>query len=497
MTADAAALYRVLAETAGECSGDPAAFVKVAFPWGTPALPHAGPDAWQLQVLEDVRDGLLTLDKAVQIAITSGHGVGKSALIAWLILWAMVTCEDTRGVVTANTEAQLRQKTWAELAKWHRLCLWREWFILSATALHAADPAHQQTWRIDAVAWSERSVEAFAGLHNEGKRILVVFDEGSAIPDAIWETTEGALTDTGTQIVWLVAGNPTRNTGRFRECFGRLKHRWRCHQVDSRTARIANKAQMLAWVADYGEDSDFVRVRVRGVFPRAGAMQFIGSDLVDAAAAADREVPPLLSDALVMGVDVARFGDDQTVLFFRKGRDGRAFPPIKLRGADTMQVASRVAAEAEALRVDAVFVDGGGVGAGVIDRCRQLRVQNVIEVQFGGKPTRPIIEEAGMRVRNKRAEMWASMRAWLEHGSIPNDPELIADLTGPEYSFDADNALVLESKPDMKRRGLASPDMGDALALTFAEVVQPHWRSGGLGFPQRPERRVFDPHAER
>ena len=152
-------------------------------------------------------------------------GPGKSVLVAWVILWAITTHPDTRGIVTANTESQLRQKTWAELAKWFRLCLWRHWFDMTATAIYSSDAAHEKTWRVDAAAWQERNVAAFAGLHNQGKRVLAVFDEASAIPDVIWETTEGALTDADTEIIWLVCGNPTRNTGRFRECFGRFRHR--------------------------------------------------------------------------------------------------------------------------------------------------------------------------------------------------------------------------------------------------------------------------------
>ena len=115
-------------------------------------------------------------------------------------------------------------------------------------------------------------------MHNQGKRIIALFDEASSIPDVIWETTEGALTDKDTEIIWGVFGNPTRNTGRFRECFagGRFQHRWQPRQVDSRTARLTNKEEIAEWINDYGEDSDFVRVRVKGIFPRAGSMQFVG-----------------------------------------------------------------------------------------------------------------------------------------------------------------------------------------------------------------------------
>jgi hypothetical protein len=471
--AERARLERAIAS----CWHDPYRFVLLAFDWGKGELDsHEGPDDWQKDILCAIRDRIVSASEAIQISVASGHGPGKSALVSWLILWAMATVSDTRGIVTANTESQLRTKTWAELSKWHRLCICRDWFALTATAIYAADAAHERTWRIDAVPWSETRTEAFAGLHNKGRRIIVLFDEASAIPDVIWETTEGALTDEGTEIIWGAFGNPTRNSGRFRECFGRFRHRWITRQIDSRIAKLTNKTQIEQWINDYGEDSDFVRVRVRGVFPRAGSMQFISSEVVHAAAFRDREAEHGFHDPRVMGVDVARFGDDRTVIRIRIGRDARSIPPIKLRGADTMQVAARVIEEAERHHVDAIFVDGGGVGAGVVDRLRLLR-KPVIEVQFGAAADRSVVTGEGtIAFANKRAEMWGLMREWLAGGTIDDDPELMADLIGVEYGYTIKNgrdAIQLEKKSDMKKRGLASPDDGDALALTFAYPVQP------------------------
>lgn len=475
-----------LIDLAAECSKDPLSWVIAAFPWGEasgPLAEHDGPDTWQADILGAIRDGLLTPGQAIQIAVASGHGPGKSAMVAWLILWAVTTMPDTRGVVTANTETQLRTKTWAEVAKWHRLSLWAHWFELTATAIFSRSSDHEKTWRIDAIPWSERNTEAFAGLHNAGRRILVLFDEASAIPDIIWETTEGALTDTDTQIIWLVAGNPTRNTGRFRECFGRFRHRWINRQVDSRTARLTNKTQIEQWVRDYGEDSDFVRVRVRGAFPRAGSMQFISAELVEAAMSSERHPESSIMDALVMGVDVARFGDDQTVILFRRGRDARQIPVLKLRGADTMVVAAKVAELADLHQPDAIFVDGGGLGAGVIDRLTMLRYP-VFEIHFGGKPDRGQAgQEGAVAYGNKGAEMWGLMREWLRGGMLEYDPEMLADLTGREYSYalkEGREAIVLEKKEHMKERGLGSPDNADALALTFAHPVAKSDHSGVL-----------------
>ncbi len=464
-----------------EYTHDPLGFVYFAFACGEGDLKnYDGPDEWARELLIAISTGLMTADQAIQIAIASGHGIGKSAFVAWVILWAICTHEDTRGVVTANTDTQLRTKTWAELAKWYHRCICAPlMFELTATAIYSKDPKHEKTWRVDMVPWSERNTEAFAGLHNQGKRVLLIFDEASAIPDIIWETAEGALSDDNTEIIWFVAGNPTRNTGRFRECFGRFKHRWIHKQIDSRTVKITNKVQIQQWVNDYGEDSDFVRVRVRGVFPRAGSMQFIGSDLVEAAS--KREAESSMFEAFVIGVDVARFGDDESVLYFRKGRDGRTHPPLKFRGLDNMQLAAQVVQQYENFKADAVFVDGGGNGGGVVDRLRQLNVP-VFDIQFGAAAD---LSQPGQELicyANKAAEMWGSMKAWLAYGAIPDDVELRSQLEGREYGFvlhKGKDAIQLEKKSDMKKRGLSSPDIADALALTFAYKVLPTRAAGG------------------
>lgn len=469
-------------------ANDPYRFVLWAFPWSeseTELTNFKGPEPWQAALLKRVRDKLArgddfgkTLDEAIQESVASGHGVGKSALVAWLILWAMSTFVDTRGVVTANTETQLKTKTWVELNKWHRLFIARDLFEVTATKICSRDPAHADTWRVDIVPWSERNTEAFAGLHNKGRRIIVVFDEASAIPDVIWQTTEGALTDSNTQIFWFVFGNPTRNSGRFRECFTKLANRWGTIQVDSREVSITNKTQIAKWIEDYGEDSDFVRVRVRGTFPRAGSLEFISLDL--ATAAAKRDVSVHLHDPLIFGVDVARFGDDETVIYIRKGRDARTHAPTRLRGADTMITASKVAELAIAFQPDAIFVDGGGVGGGVVDRLRQLRVP-CIEIQFGSESDRNHPEEPSTKYANKRAEMWGFMRKFLREGAIPELEDLRDQLVGPQYGFNNKDAIQLERKSDMKKRGVPSPDIADALALTFAYPVMPNLNAGFEG----------------
>jgi hypothetical protein len=473
---DPADIESQLADDLARFTHDPSGWVLWAFPWGeagTELAGESGPRAWQVAMLEHVgqrlREGAIVAEavaEAIQLAVSSGHGIGKSALVSWLILWALSTHEDTRGVVTANTDRQLTTKTWPEVAKWHRLMLCAHWFKFTATAIFSAEEAHEKTWRVDAIPWNERAPEAFAGLHNKGHRILVIFDEASSIPDVIWETVEGALTDERTEIVFACFGNPTRNTGRFRECFGSRGHRWHHQQIDSRTVVGTNKVQIQKWIDDYGEDSDFVRVRVRGIFPKAGSMQFIPSDVVEAAARV--EPNPTIYDAVVLGVDVARFGDDESVIVVRRGRDARTWPTLTFRGVDTMTLAGRVTEIASQQGADAIFVDETGIGGAVVDRCRQLGFR-VFGVNNGAVSDVPV---EGELVANKGAECWARGRQWLKTGgAIRDDAELRTQLESREYGYNAHNEIRLESKPDMKARGLSSPDRADALMLTFAYPV--------------------------
>ena len=484
---------------------DPIGFVYYAFPWGEPnteLAADAGPRDWQIEALGEIAERLKAddIEGAIRIATASGHGIGKSALVSWIILWAISTFPQTKVVITANTGDQLRTKTWPEVAKWFNLLICRHWFIFEATSIRARG-RQSKTWRCDAATWSETNTAAFAGLHNVRKRIVLIFDEASQIADKVWEVAEGALTDADTEILWCVFGNPTENTGRFRECFagGRFAHRWSPRQIDSRRVPGTNKAEIDKWITDYGEDSDFVRVRVKGQFPRGGSMQFIDGDLVDGAMA--REAVCHLRQALIMGVDVARFGEDQSVMTFRRGLDARTLPTLKFRGLDLVTLSGKVAEQAMLHGVRAVFIDEGGMGAGVVDMVRKmLPGLLVVGVNFGGKADRYTMGGDLPLVADKAAEIWASMRLWLKTGAIEKDPELKAELTGRQYGFDTHNAIRLERKEDMKKRGLASPDVADGLALTFAYPVADLPSDtrfdlhGGVSAPMLESD--YDPHAD-
>lgn len=448
---------------------DPLGYAQYSFAWGEGELQSStGPRKWQAEILRCIGEHLSvesTRYQPLMLAVASGHGIGKSALIGTVISWAESTCEDCRVVLTANTDTQLRTKTWPEVSKWFRLAINAHWWTVNATSIITKEKGHERIWRADAIPWSENNTEAFAGLHNKGKRIVVIFDEASAIADKIWEVTEGALTDEDTEIIWLAFGNPTQNTGRFRECFGRFKHRWKTFQIDSRTVEGTNKQQLDKWIADYGEDSDFCRIRVRGEFPRAGSSQFIASDKVAEA----RKYKAEAYDALpkILSVDVARFGDDQTVIGLRQGRRFRVL--AKYRGLDTVQVSERVIEFRESERPDATVVDGDGIGAGVIDQLVHRGYSKGLFEFHGGSTAGDVV-----MYFNKRAEVWGAMRDWIHAGAeIPDDPELEQDLTGPMYYFSNKNQIQLEKKDDMKSRGLSSPDTADCLAMTFAVKVAP------------------------
>lgn len=463
---------------------DPLSFVKFAFPWGKPNTPlenHAGPRGWQRETFEEItrhikRNELRTAQKALnemwRSADASGRGIGKSALVAQLTLWFMTTRLGSTTIITANTEQQLRSRTMAELGKWTALAINSHWWEPTAMSLRPAEwygEAVKRDLKIDlgyyyaaAQLWSEENPDAFAGIHNHNG-VMLVFDEASGIPKPIWTVSEGFFTEPIPDRYWFVFSNPRRNSGAFFECFHRDRNFWRCRNIDSRTVEGTDRGTFDKIILQYGEDSDEARVEVMGQFPNRGANQFIGKDT--AFNAQHREAIPDPGAPLVMGVDVARFGEDKSVIAWRKGRDATVLPWQKFKGIDTVQLAGIVADLAGKHNPSAIFVDGNGVGGGVVDNLKAWGYR-VVEVQMAATPNDP------QMYYNKRVEIWGRLREWLMTGKIPNDPELFTDLIGPEYSYHpVSNKLQLESKDKMKDRGLASPDNAEALALTFAHPV--------------------------
>jgi hypothetical protein len=446
------------------CTNDTLRFVELAFPDVTL-------ERWQAAVLKEIAGQLaenarLGRFKPIQIAICSGNGVGKSSLMAMIVLWTLTTFEDALGVCTAGSESQLRVRLWGELARWFARMPddLRSQFELAATAIYSKQSSH--TWRVDARAWSPLSQESFSGLHNFQKRVLVIYDEASMIAEPIWRATDGMLNDAETQTIWIVCGNGVRLDGRFRQCFvgGKFAGLWKTFQVDSREVSLTSKESIAEKVEFYGIDSNYCRVHVRGLFPTASAMGLIPEDVVQMAAL--RESFPDPRAATVLGCDVASgHSEDSSCIVVRRGLDARSYGIRRFPGLDPIQFSYRIATVAREVNADAVFIDAGGVGEGCVGKLRELNVAGVHPIYFGGKSDNP---SGVYRCANKRAELWTSMLTWLkEGGAIPADRELMAELTGPEYS-EGNLGLVLEKKEHMRERGLKSPDSGDSLALTFS-----------------------------
>jgi hypothetical protein len=460
-------------EKAAACRYDPLSWANFAWDWGHGALEaYDGPREWQADIFRVIRDHLAnpeTRFEPLQIAVASGHGIGKSASMGMLSNWAMSCYADAKIVTTANTDGQLRTKTAPEIGKWFRTSITAHWFDVQSQSIKSRDKLHVNDWRQDFIPWSEHNTEAFAGLHNVGRIIILEFDEASKIHDKVWEVAEGALTDENTVIIWIVYGNPTRNSGRFRECFRKFRHRWVQRQIDSRTVPGTNKKKIQQWLEDHGEDSDFFKIRVRGQFPSQSAMQFISADDVDAARARHLRPEQFNFAPKIIGVDPAWTGDDNLEIVLRQGLYSKSLATLP-RNDNDVEVANLIARLEDEHQADAVFVDAG-YGTGIVSAGRVMGRSWQL-VWFGGKATDP-------GYVNKRAEMWGGMKSWIKEGGAidPNDEDLYQDLIGPETVPRLDGKILLESKQDMKERGLPSPNKGDALALTFAQPVSKKDRS--------------------
>ena len=472
-----------------DIADDPEAFVMFAFPWGkqgTPLAKFAGPRKWQREILIDIRKHLQTNNgkgdmDCLRSAVSSGRGIGKSALVAWLILWMLTTRIGSSVIVSANSESQLRSVTWGELSKWTAMIINAHWWEISATKLVPATwvttlverdlKKGTRYWAAEGKLWSEENPDSYAGPHNHDGMMLI-FDEASGIVSTIWDVGAGYFTENILDRYWFAFSNPRRNEGYFYECFNSKRNFWNTRTIDARTVEGTDRNVYEQIIAEHGADSRQAKVEVYGEFPSQGDDQFIDSGLVDDAM---RRTPMNDKDApIVVGVDVARFGSDKTVICVRKGRD--IVTLIRSAGLDTMQVVGKVIEVMGKYKPILTIIDEGGLGAGVLDRLLEQQYK-VRGVNFGSKAD-------SATYGNKRAEMWGLMREWLKTAILPKDRELRSDLIGPTYKLNSMGAIMLERKEDMKRRGAASPDSADAIAITFAYPVAWGMSNKAIKYPE-------------
>lgn len=445
---------------------DPLMFVMCAFPWGekyTPLEKQSGPFPWQKELLEYIRDNSEDRERAIRIAIASGNGIGKSAFVAWMILWSFSTYPDTVGVVTANTETQLMAKTWKEVNKWYDMFILKDFFTLAGTSLHSADAGAERTWRFDAIPWSKENPEAMAGLHNLGKREIIIFDEASAIDTVIWETMEGAMADADTEKYWIAFGNPTRRDGAFYDCFHKNRDLWFNKQINSETVPSVSKAQIEQWRKEHGEDSDWYRIHVKGLFPKSNESQYISTELVEAAKKRVYKPGSFKFCPCIIGVDMAWKGKDRVKIYMRQGLSSKKIGDIAYNGND-LDLAAQLAYLEDQYKADAVFIDLA-YGTGVYS-AGQKWGRDWTLVAFGGQSALP-------ECINKRSEMYTRALRWLkEGGSIEEDNDYLAeDLTAPELVWNDKGLIQLESKKEIKKRLQRSTDDGDSFVMTFAFPV--------------------------
>jgi hypothetical protein len=411
------------------------------------------PDAWQDEFLAAVSNG------ERKISIRSGHGVGKSTAASWAMLHFVLTRYPSKVVVTAPTSSQLYDALFAELKRWHKELpdAWRE--LLDPKTDRIELKASPTEAFISARTSRAEQPEALQGVHAD--YVMLVADEASGIPESVFEAAAGSMS--GHNAVTILLGNPTKSSGFFFDTHHRLKDEWWTRRVSCHDSKRVSKEYIADMAARYGEDSNAFRVRVLGEFPRSDDDTLIGVELVDSAF--HRDVSPTSEAAIVWGLDVARFGTDATALCKRQGNTVSEIR--KWRNLDLMQTTGAVVAEYEAMRLEdrpiEILVDSIGLGAGVVDRLRELNL-----------PARGInVSESpamGTIYTNLRAELWGKMKAWLEKRDckLPKDESLLAELVAPRYAFNSNGKMKLESKDEMRKRGLGSPDMADALALTFA-----------------------------
>lgn len=429
------------------------------------------PDEWQSKVLMDLAQHPL-------VSVRSGQGVGKTSVEAVAVLWYLTCRPFPKVVCTAPTRQQLKDVLWAEVAKWLELSKVKR--LLKWTATYIYMIGNKERWW--ATARTATRPENMQGFHED--YMLFIVDEASGVADPIMEAILGTLS--GPENKLLMCGNPTRTSGVFYRSFHQDRSDYKTHQVSARNSSRTNKKNIERLERQYGKDSDVVRVRVDGDFPKAEPDTFIPLELAEMATMREvyeydeRKGLYLIPEKapLEIGVDVARFGDDETVLAGRIGVKLVRLKPYQKQ--DTMTTTGHIIALAKELMREfgrpkcTVKVDDDGLGGGVTDRLREVIREEglyitVIPCRNGAQANNPDNYE------NWGTESWAQIRELLQDEEIEliNDEDLIGQLSTRKYSITSKGRIRLESKKEMKERGLRSPDRADAVVLAFAPVSKP------------------------
>lgn len=430
------------------------------------------PDDWQRDVMMDVAQFPRT-------SVRSGQGVGKTGLEAALVIWFLCCRPNPKVICTAPTKQQLHDVLWAEVAKWLESSMVKNLLKWTKTKVYMI--GHEERWF--ATARTANKPENMQGFHED--HMLIIVDEASGVADPIMEAIQGTLSGDDNKL--LMCGNPTRTSGYFYDSHNRDRKLFRTHKVDSRDSKRTSKENIQMLIDKYGAESDVVRVRVYGEFPKAEADAFIALELAELAATAT--VQPT-GNTLHLGVDVARFGDDETVIAPRIGM--KVFPLRCYNKQDTMATVGCVVAAGREMQNDnsslhfvEIKVDDSGVGGGVTDRLNEVIVEEgltgwrVIPVNNGSRVT----DDGEEHYENRGTESWATIRDLLQESfskhlqgetasiELPADDRLVTQLTQRKYRMTSKGKLALERKEDMKKRGLDSPDRADAVVLSF--VTEP------------------------
>ena len=410
-----------------------------------------------------------------KVAVRSGHGIGKSTALAVLALWFLCTRRDAKIPCSAPTAHQLQDVLWSEMRRLHgRMPEWmKSQFQISNDKITRDGSAGY----IVARTARPESPEALQGFHADN--ILFLLDEASGIHDSIFEVARGALSTPDARVV--MTGNPTQLTGYFYNAFHIARDTWTRFQFSCLDSPRVDPSYARDIAKEYGDDSDMYRVRVLGEFPKIGLNSMISAERVQLAFERKMPVHEENPAPRILGVDPAWEGSDRSVIVFRQGRFAKVL--FVGRGLDGPKLGQQVIRFQDEYSPTATFLDKTGVGTSCYDYLRQLQ-RVVTGVSFAESPLHPD------RFLNRRAEIWWSMREWFEEDvclTFHND--LLNDLVAPEYSVNPLGKIQLESKESMRKRGVASPDLGDALALTF--TCKP---GSGAGVFMNPHSKTYDPY---